>query len=103
MIFCKIIRPDEAIFSKSRERATFSLMYVCPINDPQEKYCYAEIPDNLFEDFLTVFGAEDVEIIDRSEFPDNFVDMVKGRIRKFTILQSRDQPPLNSLTSTLSS
>lgn len=102
MIYCKIPRPAETTFSKNKQEITFSLMYVSPLNDPQEKYCYVEIPESLFEDFLKGFGTEGVEVIDREEFPDNFFDMAKGRFRKFTVIQSRDQLPISSIKSSIS-
>ncbi len=89
MIFYKFLRPSDEHFSKVNKRAAFELLLIPPANDPTEKFCYAEIPDSLFEQFLSDFGTDGEVLETRDEFPDSVYDIVNGRNRKFTIATPR--------------
>ncbi len=87
MIYYKFPRPGKSDFTAGKTRFTFERMYVPHLNDPTEKFCFAEILKTQFEDFLEDFGA-DGEVLDNdSEFPTNFYDSVKGRLHKFQIIE----------------
>lgn len=100
MIYYKFLRPSADNFTGDKKRITFDIMFVPKIGSPTEKYCYAKIPDHLFTPFLEDYGNEGGELVQEKEFPDNVFEMIKGRIRNFTIITPRDAPKPN-LTGTI--
>jgi len=88
-VFYKFLRPSEVRFPTQTNRVTFTRMLVPRLNDSDEKYCYVELPEEWFGDFIEDFKPEGEILEDRNEFPDSFLGLINERNLKFTIIEQK--------------
>jgi len=88
IIYYKFLRPLDADFG-NKQRAAFDKMLVPPFDDPIEKYCYAEIHEEMFSKFLEDFPFAGRILLNRKEFPDAPTDIATGRDKKFIVVQPK--------------
>ena len=89
MIYYKFLYKPDFIKRLNVSKADFEQIFY-PIDEAKEDYCYVEVSEDNFDDFMDYFG-HDGQIInpDSNDWPESIDSVTSGRDKSFSVVKPK--------------